>query len=252
MSKKRIIIIITVITAILLVPVILNFILQISCDLPIIGDPQTWLSFWGSFIGSLASFAMIVITVHTLKQNKQQLDEMKRQWEEEHRPHLTCRIIVNKRAFFLQISNPSNYDASNVIISFGEELIENIDNKFKDMYINTSRNPVYISAGKAWNCMIGWCEEVNKDWKDKNFNIIVDVKYNDKYYLNAVIPINTFVNRINMLIQSPMEDSLEDLVSGLVKPHSVFKHKTVQVSLEEISITLNKILARLSEHLNKE
>ena len=236
-----------IIVGLFLIPIALNFILQIPCNFPVIGDSKTWLSFWGSFIGALASFAMIVITIHTLKQNKLQLDEMKRQWEEEHRPHLVCRVIVYKKAFFLQIYNPSKYDASNVRIAFGEDLISNLDTRFKDMYVNTSQNPVYIPAGRAWNSMIGWCEEVNENWKDKHFEITVDANYNEKYNLHALIPIKTFVNRINMLVRSPLEDSIEDLVLGLVKPHSVVSHKTVQVSLEEISKTLNKIVSVMSK-----
>lgn len=252
MNKINVKYLILIIVGLLLAPVALNYILQIPCNLTIIGDSRTWLSFWSSYIGALASFAMIVITIHTLRQNKMQIDEMKQQWEEEHRPHLTCRIIVYKKAFFLQISNPSQYDASNVRITFGDELIQNIDSKFKEMYINTSQNPVYISAGKAWNSMIGWCEDVNEKWKDKDFNIMVDVSYNEKYDLHAVIPIKTFVKRINMLVQSPLEDSMEDLVLGLVKPHSVSSHKTVQVSLEEISKTLNRIVSLISNPKDSE
>lgn len=71
------------------------------------------------------------------------------------------------------------------------------------------------------------------------------INYNGKYSLNSIIPIKTFVNRINMLVQSPLEDAVQDLVAGLVKPHSVSPHKTVQVSIEEISNTLNKISAKL-------
>lgn len=231
----------------LLVPVILNFILQLPSpfNVSVIGNSVTWLSFWASFIGTIASFAMIAITITTLRQNKSQLDEMRRQWEEEHRPHLTCRIIVYKKAFFLQIHNPSNYDASNMKIKFGDDLIQNLDNKFQYMYANTSQNPVYISAGKSWNSMIGWCEDINKKWKDKAFNIVVDVFYNEKYSLQTVIPVTTFVNRINMVVQSPLEDYLEDLSTGLVKPHSVANHRTVQVSLEEMSRTLNQILSQM-------
>jgi hypothetical protein len=42
-----------------------------------------------------------------------------------------------------------------------------------------------------------------------------------------------------------LEDAAQDLVAGLVKPHSVSPHKTVQVSLEEISKTLSKISTKL-------
>ena len=72
-----------------------------------------------------------------------------------------------------------------------------------------------------------------------------EISYNGKYSLNSIIPIKTFVNRINMLVQSPLEDAVQDLVAGLVKPHSVSPQKTVQVSTEEISNTLNKISAKL-------
>lgn len=72
-----------------------------------------------------------------------------------------------------------------------------------------------------------------------------EISYNGKYCLNSIIPIKTFVNRINMLVQSPLEDAVQDLVAGLVKPHSVSPHKTVQVSIEEISNTLNIISAKL-------
>lgn len=72
-----------------------------------------------------------------------------------------------------------------------------------------------------------------------------EISYNGKYSLNSIIPIKTFVNRINMLVQSPLEDAVQDPVAGLVKPHSVSPQKTVQVSIEEISNTLNKISAKL-------
>lgn len=120
-----------------------------------------------------------------------------------------------------------------------------IGTELNNMYTNTSQNPVYISSGKSWNCLIGWCEDINQKWKDKDFNIITEVSYNDKYRLNSIIPIKTFVNRINILVQSPLEDAAQDLVAGLVKPHSVSPHKTVQVSLEEISKTLSKISTKL-------
>lgn len=109
MLKKKYYIIF--ILAILAMPIVLNFSLQLPSIVKVIGDAQTWLSFWASFIGAISSFAMIAVTYHTLQQNQSQLDEIKRQWEEEHRPFLSCRVIVYKKAFFLQIHNPSKFDA---------------------------------------------------------------------------------------------------------------------------------------------
>ena len=78
-----------------------------------------------------------------------------------------------------------------------------------------------ISSGKSWNCFIDGVKILIKKWEDKDFNIVTEVSYNGKYSLNSIIPIKTFVNRINMLVQSPLEDAVQDLVAGLVKPHSV-------------------------------
>lgn len=240
---KKFIIILTLM--LFVVPAVLNFILQLPPFVDIIGSAETWLSFWASFIGAMASFAMIWMTYLSLKQNQSQLDEIKRQWEEEHRPFLSCRVIVYKKAFFLQIFNPSNFDAHNVFISFGKDLLDNLDDKYKDMYVNTSANPVFIASGKSWNSMIGWCEDVNIQWDNMNFNICVDVAYNDKFSLHTEIPITTFINRVNMVVQTNLEDYTEDLAMGLVSPHTVTKHKTVQVSLEDISKTLNTISKQL-------
>lgn len=240
---KKFIIILTL--ALLVVPGVLNFILQLPPVVDIIGTDETWLSFWASFIGAMASFAMIWMTYLSLKQNQSQLDEIKRQWEEEHRPFLSCRVIVYKKAFFLQVFNPSKLDAHNVFISFGEDLLNNLDDKYKEMYINTSANPVFIASGRSWNSMIGWCEDVNSQWGDMNFNISVHVAYNDKFTLHTEIPITTFINRVNMVVQTNLEDYTEDLAMGLVSPHTVKKHKSVQVSLEDISKTLNTISKQL-------
>lgn len=75
----------------IIVPIILNVILLIPAFTPIVGDNTVWLSFFGSLIGALASFVMIFFTAKTLEQNKQQLEELRRQWNEEHLPYLSWK-----------------------------------------------------------------------------------------------------------------------------------------------------------------
>lgn len=55
-------------------------------------EPKKWTEFWGTYISALASFAMVVITWKTLKQNKEQLNELKRQWKEANSPKLECYL----------------------------------------------------------------------------------------------------------------------------------------------------------------
>ena len=247
MKRAKSIYLVLAIIGIILLPICLNYILQIRTNLSVVGDPVTWLAFWGSFIGAIASFAMVFITYYTLKQNKTQLEELKRQWEEEHRPHLSCRVIVYKKAFFLQIYNPSQYDAHEVKITFGEDLINHLNATYRPLYENTSQNPVFIPSGKAWNNLLGWCSDINAEWKEDEFEIVVEGYYNQKYSFKTIIPTKTFVDRHNIVVISTLEDAVKDLASGLVEPHSSSPHKAVQVSMEEISKTLNQILSRLSK-----
>ncbi|MDE6304656.1 MAG: DUF4231 domain-containing protein [Paramuribaculum sp.] len=115
------------IIALIVVPIALNFILLIPAFTPIVGDNQTWLSFIGTLIGALASFVMIFFTAKTLKQNEEQLNELKRQWKEEHTPYLSCQLIAKSDKFLLRVLNSSNVTANSVKI-----IIESVLFKPKD------------------------------------------------------------------------------------------------------------------------
>lgn len=105
------------IIALIVVPIALNFILLVPAVTPIVGDNQTWLSFIGTLIGALASFAMIFFTAKTLEQNREQLDELKRQWKEEHTPCLSCQLIPYSDHFLIQVINTSCVSAHNVSLT---------------------------------------------------------------------------------------------------------------------------------------
>lgn len=108
--------------ALIVIPICLNFILLIPAFTPVVGDNAKWLSFLGSFIGSLASFAMIFFTAKTLEQNEDQLNELKRQWKEEHTPYLSCQLIAKSDKFLLRILNSSNTTAEKVILNIDSNL----------------------------------------------------------------------------------------------------------------------------------
>lgn len=110
--------------ALIIIPVCLNFILLIPAFTPVVGDNAAWLSFFGSFIGAFASFVMIFFTAKTLEQNREQLDELKRQWKEEHTPFLSCQLIAKSGKFLLRILNSSNTTADRVNISIDSNLFD--------------------------------------------------------------------------------------------------------------------------------
>lgn len=108
----------------IIVPIILNIILLIPAFTPIVGDNTVWLSFFGSLIGALASFVMIFFTAKTLEQNKQQLDELRRQWDDEHLPYLSCQLISSGNYFKLRILNSAKVVAKDVSVDI-ENCLEN-------------------------------------------------------------------------------------------------------------------------------
>lgn len=124
--------------AFIIIPPTLNVILLIPAFIPIVGDNTVWLPFLGSLIGAIASFAMIFVTTKTLEQNKQQLEEMKRQWKEEHSPFLSCQLIQSSDYFKLRIINSSKVVADKVLIN-----IENHTSEKNILYFDKLKDYLY-------------------------------------------------------------------------------------------------------------
>lgn len=233
--------------ALIAVPIGLNFILLIPAFTPIVGDNQVWLSFIGTLIGALASFVMIFFTAKTLEQNKEQLDELKRQWEEDHRPHLYGRIVAYKHSYFYQIYNAGSVDAYNVTLKINNEFTSQISDDLKYIFKEMQGYPFFIQAGKPKNFFFGQCSCIDKNWKDMDFNIEVSGTYNNIFEFNNVIPIKEFINKHHAVILTPTEDALETLALGLVKPNTNPKHQDIQYSIESISKSLEILVNKLSD-----
>ena len=114
MNKRVIILLCFILVAI---PIALNFVIQQPALFSVIGEPKDWLMFWATYLGAAASFIMIVYTGVTLKHNKAQLDELKRQWEEEHKPEIAVCIFGRNQTFHIRIKNISKVTVSNVSIT---------------------------------------------------------------------------------------------------------------------------------------
>ncbi len=55
-----------------LFPLIINGLYYIKTDIQILHKPSDWTSFWGTYLAAIASFAMVLITWLTLRQNRKQ------------------------------------------------------------------------------------------------------------------------------------------------------------------------------------
>ena len=89
-------------------------------DNPLIFPPEDkpldWLMFGATYYGVAASFLMIFYTSLSLKQNRKQLDEMKRQWKEDHKPEIIAYLVGHEGFLHLCVKNISAVPVKNICI----------------------------------------------------------------------------------------------------------------------------------------
>lgn len=105
-------------------PFILNLLVLRNFGCPVAGNPETWIAFWPSYLSAIASFGMIALTSmalfynnKTLTNNKEQLIEMKRQWDEEHKPNVSISYNMIDNVAYLRLVNTSKTEIHNLTIS---------------------------------------------------------------------------------------------------------------------------------------
>jgi hypothetical protein len=80
-------------------------------------------NFWYGFT-AIATLAMVVATFLTLRQNRKQVAELKRQWEEEHKARITFDIEAEDFEFFLKIENVGKSVANITKIEINSEFLD--------------------------------------------------------------------------------------------------------------------------------
>src|SRR5574344_1046351 len=132
-----------IILIIVLLPIVLNFILQIPHFTPIVGNNETWLNFWVTYISAVASFAMVFITWRTLRQ-------MKLQWNEEQRARLVFSIDAIQGIYVLKIRNVGKSDAYKICIKFNDNYIKCIlANSIRETYEKLQTKAFFLEEEKT-------------------------------------------------------------------------------------------------------
>lgn len=236
----------------LLFPVVLNWILLREAIVPVVGDSTTWLTFWPVYLSAMASFGMIYYTYRSLQQNKKQLEEMKAQREEEERARLVFSVIVYQTAFMLKISNIGKRNVFNAIIHFNEDFLnELMEERFEEGYKQLAK-PFFVEAGTSRYLFIGFCQEVNDAWKNKNVVIKMKGSYNDVYNIDEELYMSMFLDKTFMLVQGDLETTMGHIKKGLVVQNN--SYMPMQKSLDQIAKSIKKVelsLASLTEKMEE-
>ena len=130
--------ILAMVVFLLVLPLLINLCYRLESDCSELHAPSAWATFWATYLAAIASFAMVFITWLTLKknkeqndailqQNKDQLNEMKRQWEEQNTPTVSCSLEKSSESLLVELHNTSQVPAHKIRVR-----IDN--NTGKDIY----------------------------------------------------------------------------------------------------------------------
>lgn len=88
----------------------------------------SWSTFWTA-LTAVGTIAMAVVSFWALRKNDDQVDEIKRQWEEEHRPFVDMVLIGSN-------ANYTTDSRSILIENYGKGIANNLNIHFDDSFID--------------------------------------------------------------------------------------------------------------------
>ena len=99
------------------------------CIVDLFKNPNTWTA-----VSAMATAAMAITAFFTLRQNRKQLEEMKRQWNEDRKPIIEVALINPPYCFpepsiGIELSNIGKTVAEDISIIFDNEFIKCYENK---------------------------------------------------------------------------------------------------------------------------
>lgn len=90
---------------------------------------------------------------------------------------------------------------------------------------------------------IGFCEDVNAAWKNKNVVIRMKGLYNDIYTIDEELSMSMFLDKTFMVVNGDLETTMGHIKKGLVVQND--SYMPIQKSLDQIAKCIKNIEASL-------
>ena len=202
---------------VIFIPFGINILVGINTPLhfPVVGGSKDWLMFWATYSSAVASFMMVWYTSKTLKQNDNQLEVIKKQWEAEHTPEIFATLIRSKDKGFIRIMNVSNVSIKNLKIEITQDPDEIIQTSMVnyDMFKANIRNSTFAIEphGKID------IEFVHRLYFDENYTGTITLKftYNEGFEKVVVIPFEQMLLVDSEIVHNDYRNHLEEISSSL-------------------------------------
>lgn len=206
-----------------------------------------WLGSWSTFLSAIASFAMVLITWCSLKQNEKQLNELKRQWDEKKRARLSFSIIPSQKWYFLKITNIGGESAFNINLKFNSDFIDNISiENAQKFFMKLQENPFSIESGRSKYLLIGCSiENPTKYWKDKCEVITIKGFYCDEYIVDERVNILEYTIG-GSVVNDELTTIAEYIKKGLIVQND--SYYPIQKSLDIIAKKIDNVLPKVKNN----
>ena len=277
--------IVVFIVVICVIPYTINCLILKQARFEIVGNGTHWLSFWASYLAAIASFAMVLITWWTLKQNSKQHQDTLQHWEDEIRPYIEVRIVKHRFPHvFLEFYNFGKTTAKGITFSFKQTFLDKIKNKdVRNALSEMGNYPFSLLSGSTRLIPIAQVEDVSSikvymiGYQSVPEQIFTDAmlefsnvrtievcgKYGNKYTFDEVIPffncdgerrtieaslgnITSELNNISNRLNPIDKASLENIAQSISTLSSIIEiKKTSDTSLDNIDKTLSSLLENI-------
>ena len=176
-------------------------------------------------ISAIATFAMAFITYKTLKQNREQLNELKVQREEDNRARIVCSAHIHQvnGSYMLMIENIGRLPAYDVNIQVtGEPITNHLFDYIRYTFSQLAKKTFTLPAGQSLSFYLYPSEEIGwdytsditgestldkrKKWLDdyKEKKIIITGRYNSQYEIHEVFTLNERFISGSYIEQTPL------------------------------------------------
>lgn len=268
MSRKRNKIIWAIVIAVIcfmLFPIALNWLILRPSIIDVVGEGSDWLGFWAVYIGAVASFSMVALTWWTLKQskeqndvlvaqnerilqnNKEQLEELKRQWNAEWKPNLLLSVGVAKNALFLKISNVGLSAAYDIKLFVNEDFLKEIPNEAAKNCFAPLVNPFFIDGKSTKYVYMGQGDEVANAFKNKHILLSVTGTYCNGKKIDFSCDMDEVVSQRFARIVDDLTFAVEDIDKSISSAKSIYHYNTIQKSLHIIAKSVEGYLQKGKE-----
>lgn len=188
-------------------------------------------------ISAIASAVMVLVTLLTLCQNRKQLKELRRQWEEERMPNLIVSLGIAQKGLYLKINNVGMLPAYNVKLQVNEDFLTHLEACSKKCF-NSIIEPFYIDGRSTKYVYIAYGNDIDTAFKDKQVVLKVSGTYCNDRQIDFSCNMDEIAGKNFARIVDDLTEAVEGIEKSISSANSTAHYNSIQKSLHCISNTL--------------